>query len=132
MKVSQHVVVASAYQDGLVLREKRRLKAAVESFERAVADEPHNSLAWFWLAATRDNRAMEAEAIPAYERALELGLDAPEVAKAWAWLASSYSKTGRHAEALVAADRAEEVGGYEPADEFRRVIAAVRRRSTKL
>jgi tetratricopeptide (TPR) repeat protein len=116
----------------MALRERRRLKRAVEAFERAVAEEPTSAAAWFWLAATRDNRALEHEAIPAYERALDLGLDSPDEAKAWTWLGSSYSKAGRHTEALRAVERAETLGGYEPIEEFRRVAASVRRRSARV
>lgn len=115
----------------MLLRERRRLKAAAEAFETAVREEPTDALAWFWLAATRDNRALEAEAIPAYEKALQLGLAGPEEAKAWTWLASSYSKTGRHADALSAIASAESLGGYDPVDEFERIARAVKRRSRR-
>lgn len=57
---------------------------------------------------------METEAVPALERALELGLGGSETAKARTWLASSYSKTGRHSEAIAAVARAEELGGHVP------------------
>ena len=120
--------MTTAFEKGMALREKRRLKAAVEAFERAVAEDPANAQAWFWLAATRDNRALEAEAIPAYERALDLGLNDTDAPKAWTWLASSYSKTGQCPEALNALGHAEATGGYEPRGDFERVAKAVRRR----
>lgn len=115
----------------MLLRERRRLKAAVQAFEKAVREDPTDALAWFWLAATRDNRGLEGEAIPAYEKALQLGLPRPEEAKAWTWLASSYSKTGRHADALSAIANAESIAGYDPADEFERIARAVKRRSRR-
>ncbi len=121
--------VSSAFEEGMLLRDKRRLKTAVAALERAVAEDPNDALAWFWLAATRDNRALEVEAIPAYERALDLGLPSAEETKAWTWLASSYSKTGRHTAAMGAAARAEELGGYEPMNEFEQVVSSVKRRS---
>ena len=121
-------VVNGAFDEGMALREKRRLKAAVAAFERAVAEAPLDARAWFWLAATRDNRGLEAEAIPAYERALQLGLDDTEAPKAWIWLASSYSKTGRCAEALDALSHSDALGGYDPRDEFERIATAIRRR----
>jgi tetratricopeptide (TPR) repeat protein len=111
------------------LRERHRWKAAIRSFERAVESEPENAEAHFWLAVTLDNRGQESDAIPAYQRALSLGLDRKMKAKALTWLASSLSKTGQHAEALKALAAAEQAGGYEPRSELERVKAAIRRRS---
>jgi tetratricopeptide (TPR) repeat protein len=122
--------VTGAFEEGMLLRERRRLVAAVGAFERAVVDDPDDARAWFWLAATRDNRALEADAIPAYEQALRLGLEGDDEARAWTWLASSYSKVGCHGDALSAVERAEAIGGYEPRHEFERVVRSVRRRST--
>lgn len=61
-------------KEGLRLRDARRWKAAIDQFESAVAAEPDSSDAWYWLAVTRDNRGQEVDAIPAYRKALELGL----------------------------------------------------------
>lgn len=67
--------------EGLTLREKRRLKAAVGCFERAVSADPSLTEGWFWLAVTRDNRGQEADAIPAYRQALSLGIKGPTSAR---------------------------------------------------
>lgn len=118
--------------EGLTLREKRRLKAAVGCFERAVSADPSLTEGWFWLAVTRDNRGQEADAIPAYRQALSLGIKDPnQRAQAWTWLASSLSKTGRHPEALDALTEAVQLGGYEPAEEFGRLCAAIGRRARR-
>lgn len=124
---------AAAYlAEGLALREKRRLKAAVACFERAVAADSAMTEGWFWLAVTRDNRAQEAEAIPAYRQALRLGIeDRDQRAQAWTWLASSLSKTGRPAEALDALTEAVRLGGYEPKEEFGRLRVAIGRRAMR-
>lgn len=115
---------------GLALRERRRLKAAAGCFRAAAEAQPGSADAWFWLAVTLDNRAQEAEAIPAYRRALGLGIDdANRRAQAWTWLASSLSKTGDHAGAIAALARAEHLGGYRPAGEYGRLRGAIRRRS---
>ena len=117
---------------GLALRERRRLKAAAGCFEQAVAAEPDMVDGWFWLAVTRDNRGQESEAIPAYRRALRLGIeDVNRRAQAWTWLASSLSKTGKHASALAALAEAEKLGGYDPAREYQRLRAAIQRRSAR-
>jgi tetratricopeptide (TPR) repeat protein len=115
---------------GLDLRRKRRLAPAVACFERAVAAAPDSAEAWFWLAVTRDNRGLEAEAIPAYRRALELGIEeVNQRAQALMWLASSLSKTGEHDAALAALATATRLGGYEPAGEYIRLRRAIWRRS---
>ena len=83
------------------------------------------------LTLLPDDRALEAEAIPAYEKALALALPRDEEMRGWTWLASSYSKTGRHAAALSAIASAESLGGYERSDEFERIARAVKRRSRR-
>lgn len=81
---------AELLAEGLALRERRRLKAAAGCFRAAAAAQPGSAEAWFWLAVTLDNRAQEAEAIPAYRRALGLGIDdASRRAQAWTWLATT-------------------------------------------
>lgn len=122
----------SPLAEGLRLREAHRWKAAVRAFERAVAAEPESPLAWFWLAVTRDNRGEEETAIPAYGKALELGLPPQEAAQAWTWLASSLSKTGEPTEALVALERADDIGGYSPSAEYEEIRSAVERRARRL
>ena len=123
--------MTEAYDEGMRLRESGDLRAAASAFQRAVEDEPGLAAAWFWLGTTRDNLGNEADTIPAYERALELGLRGPEEVKAWAWLASSYSIVGRHEDAAVLIKRAESRCGYEPLDEFVRIARNVRQRSTQ-
>ncbi len=118
-----------SFEEGMALRSQRRLKAALGAFERAVDEEPRSAQAWFWLAATLDNRAEESLAIPAYERALRLGLEGEGRVKALAWLASSRSKVGDHRAAMAALSKAEASGGYRPIEEFQRIAKSVRRRS---
>lgn len=113
----------------MALRAQRRLKAAAAAFQRAVEEDPSSSTAWFWLAATLDNRGDEAGAIPAYEEALRLGLDGENRVKALTWLASSQSKEGNHRAAMSSLAEAEAAGGYTPVEEFQRVATSVRRRS---
>ena len=66
---------------------------ALGIFRAARAQHPHDPRAHYWFAVTADNLGFEAVAIPAYEAALSLGVDAwPE---AEAYLASSLLKTWR-------------------------------------
>ena len=117
-----------AFTQGMALRSRRRLKAAVASLTEAVRADPGFAEAWLWLGATLDNRAQETEAIPAYEKAISLGLDRTDRVKALTWLASSYSKTGNCGAAMKILAEAEASGGYEPIDEFDRISRSVRRR----
>jgi Flp pilus assembly protein TadD len=70
-------MAAPDFEEGMRLRARHRWKAAAAAFARAAAGEPANAEAHFWLAVSLDNRGEEAAAIPAYRRALDLGL-APE------------------------------------------------------
>jgi tetratricopeptide (TPR) repeat protein len=117
------------FDEGMRLRHMHRWKAAVAAFERAVIAEPDRPEAHFWLAVTLDNRGQEEAAIPAYRRALELGLPDDLRMKALTWLASSLSKTGRHYEAIEALKTAQQAGGYEPRSEFESIHQSVLRRS---
>ncbi len=120
----------AAFSAGLELRERHRWKVAAAAFGQALALEPQWADAAFWLAVSLDNRGQEQEAIPAYRRALELGLTSDLEPKAWTWLASSLSKVGESRAALSALGEADARGGYEPGEEFGRVSRAIRRRST--
>jgi tetratricopeptide (TPR) repeat protein len=117
-----------AFSRGQRLRESHRWKRAAGEFARATEFADDWAEAWFWLAVSCDNRGDETAAIPAYRRALALGLEDRLEARAWTWLASSLSKRDLPYAALAALEEAERLGGYEPADEYRQVVAATRRR----
>jgi tetratricopeptide (TPR) repeat protein len=103
----------------------------VRAFEAAVSADPASADGWYWLAVTRDNRGDELNAIPAYERAIRLGLDQQRLGRAWTWLASSLSKTGRPADALACLAHAAAMGGYRPHTEYARVRHDVQRRAER-
>ena len=58
------------------------------------------------LGLFHDNNGREAQAIPHYRKALELGIDAGVEPEALAWLASSLFKTGQPEEASLRAGQA--------------------------
>lgn len=103
-------MTTDAVKRGLALRQRRQLKKAIACFQEAVAAAPEDPLGWYYLAVTHDNRGQEAEAIPNYRRALELGLDGDRRANAWAWLGSSLRITGQPKEALECFAKAESMG----------------------
>lgn len=82
------------FQQGLELREQRRLKQAVAVFMKALEIEPSNGEIWFQLGMTYDNRAEENKAIPCYINAIKLGIEEANMVRARLYLASSYLKTG--------------------------------------
>ncbi len=83
-------------------RDRRTLQRAVD--EAATAGD--KAAALYEFAVFHDNNGREAEAIPHYESALELGLDPSTKVRALAWLASSLYKTGSPEEALARVDEA--------------------------
>ena len=115
--------------DGLRVRKAHRGKAAIRVLEMAVERDRTSAAAWYWLAITRDNRGEEARAIPAYRRAIELGLPPDRLARAWTWLASSLSKTGQPREALACLLESAAIGGYRPRAEYRRIRDEAERRA---
>jgi tetratricopeptide (TPR) repeat protein len=77
-------------------RSSKELLRAVENAGSAAK----KARALYELALFHDNNSREAEAVPLYQKALQLGLDRTREAMARAWLASSLSKTKRPREAL--------------------------------
>ena len=114
------------FEEGMCLRGEHRFEEALVALRTTLAEQPHVAAAWFWLATTLNNLSREAEAIPAYRRALDLGLTPNLQPKALTWLASSLAKTGQPAEATELLARAEALGGYRPAAEFEAIAANVR------
>jgi len=129
----QPPVPAEPYEAGLALRARRRFAAATRAFEAHLAAAPRHADGWFWLAATRDNRGLETAAVPAYRRALDLGLEHPGLeARAWTWLASSLAVSGEVGPAANALAAARELGGYEPRDEYERIATTTERRIARI
>ena len=84
-------------------RSRKALEAAISESTTAAG----RARAYYELGLFHDNNGREAAAIPCYEAALALGLDAATRARCLAWLASSLYKTGRPAEAMSRASEAE-------------------------
>lgn len=83
--------------DGRMQRRRaRELEQALFDAQSPAA----KALAHFRFSVFHDNNGREAEAIPHYRAALQLGLPKMQQAQALAWLASSYWKVGRTRQAL--------------------------------
>lgn len=70
-----------------------------------------------------------SDAIPAYGKAIELGLPRRQLVRALTWLASSLSKTGESTAALACIKRAGTLGGYRPRVEYEAIRRSVERRA---
>ena len=86
-------------------RKRRSLAGLTAALERATT-RGGQARAHYELGLFHDNNGREAQAIPHYRKALELGIDAGVVPEALAWLASSLFKTGHPTEAALRAGQA--------------------------
>lgn len=97
------------------------------SLERRIAEsrtDEERAIAYYHLGLFHDNNAREADAIPNYRKALELGLDRETRAKALAWLASSLYKTNNSQEAMKCLGESMEIAD----DELRRFLQGLKKR----
>jgi tetratricopeptide (TPR) repeat protein len=103
-------------------------RRSLKALERAVHDAESDgarALALYNLGLFHDSNGREATAIPAYESALTLGLDAESEAQCLAWLASSLYKTGRMQEAR---ERALQAQSLSEAAGLSRFLAGLKQR----
>ena len=80
------------------MAKRRKLSTLLDAVESAQS-RSDKAIAHYNLGLFHDNNGREAEAIPHYEAALELGLDGATQSQTLAWLASSLYKTGALEEA---------------------------------
>lgn len=71
-----------------------------------VGDHPDHAAANLQCAWTHDKLGLEAEAVPFYERAIELGLTSDDLESALLGLGSTLRALGRYPESLDVLDRA--------------------------
>jgi tetratricopeptide (TPR) repeat protein len=84
---------------------------------RRVKADAASAPAWLELALALDSRGREREAVPAYERALRLGLEPADRRTALISLASSQRNLGQTTEALRTIERARREFREDPAVE---------------
>jgi tetratricopeptide (TPR) repeat protein len=94
-------------QAARTLMQEQKYDEAVEAFGAIVAAEPDNARAWYLLGFSNHARQAYAEAITAYERALELGAVPPTTMYN---LACAHARLGEVDEALGYLDRAADAG----------------------
>lgn len=86
----------------IALRKEGKLAEAITLAKKLVADEPNSPIAHYQCAWCHDSAGLEREAVPYYEKAIELGL-APEddLAGALLGLGSTYRTLGQYEKAAA-------------------------------
>lgn len=100
-------------QQAREVRARKQRVAATTLFRSVVAAYPRSAIAWYELAMTLDGRGLEAEAVPLYRKALQMGLPRRISRLAWTWLGSSLRKTGHPQAALRCFARARAEGNTQ-------------------
>lgn len=80
--------------------------AAIDHLRALLEQAPQAARLWFAYASALDRAGREEEAVPAYERALQLGLDATDLPRALLQLGSTLRNLGKHAQAVALLDEA--------------------------
>ncbi|AQY50551.1 hypothetical protein PWEIH_15143 [Listeria weihenstephanensis FSL R9-0317] len=83
----------------LALLESGQYQNAKDSAEKALLSEPDNALLNYYAAWSCDGLSIENDAIPYYEKALELGLPKTDLADAYIGLGSTYRAIGNYEKA---------------------------------
>jgi tetratricopeptide (TPR) repeat protein len=85
----------------IALRESGRAEEARQLLLELVQMQPDNAQIHYQTAWAHDVLGLEREAVPFYERALELGLDGEERAGAFLGLGSTYRTLGEYDKAIA-------------------------------
>jgi tetratricopeptide (TPR) repeat protein len=97
--VIRFVVMDKRLQAAVRLREAGDAERARVALLGLVAERPGDAVVHYQTACAHDALGLEAQAVPFYERALELGLEGPDRAGALVGLGSSYRNLGRYDDA---------------------------------
>lgn len=92
--------IEALIQQGLALEQDGMEAQAVAYFEKLVAQYPDNARVQFETGGAYDSAGYEAQAIPHYRRAIELGLPENDQPKVAVQLGSSLRNVGEHAQAV--------------------------------
>lgn len=90
----------------IAMREKGDTTEARDLLLELQQESPDDARVNLQCAWVHDRLGLEREAVPFYEAAIELGLDAPDLEDALLGLGSTYRTLGRYPEALATLDRA--------------------------
>nr|WP_283163329.1 tetratricopeptide repeat protein [Sporolactobacillus mangiferae] len=98
----------SRIKEARTLIEQGSIGQGLRKFNTLMASFPQDSRVQLHYALALDQQGMEVEAIPHYQKALQLGMRTEDVRVALICLASSYRNVGRHDAALETIERAVE------------------------
>lgn len=79
------------------MREKGELKKAIQILKQLAHEYPNDSLVNYHFAWCYDLMGLEKEAIPYYEKAIQLGLPEIDLIEAYLGLGSTYRTVGEYA-----------------------------------
>ena len=99
------------------LKAEGRIEEARQHGLLQLIEHPAHAELHYEVASLHDMLGREAQAIPLYRKAIELGLGEASLRGALLGLGSSYRTTGRHAEALATFDEA--LARFPDAAEFK-------------
>jgi tetratricopeptide (TPR) repeat protein len=85
---------------GRALEKEGSEQEAIDYFRKLVKEVPDNARVEFEFAGAYDFAGFEADAIPHYRRAIELGLSGEDLPRVYVQLGSSLRNVGEHAEAV--------------------------------
>lgn len=86
-------------EQAILLREQGKMEDAIKSMQQIALREPDHAQVWYQLAWAHDSLGLEREAVPYYEKALNLGLAGEDRAGAMLGLGSTYRTLGQYEEA---------------------------------
>lgn len=89
----------SNLQQAIAWRQEGNIQEAIELLHQITGQEPHNGEAWYQLAWAHDSLGLEREAVPYYEKALQLQLSAEDRAGAILGLGSTYRTLAQYEQA---------------------------------
>lgn len=86
-------------QQAVHWRQEGKMQEAIELLHKITEREPENGEGWYQLAWAHDSLGLEREAVPYYEKALQLKLSTEDRAGAILGLGSTYRTLGQYEQA---------------------------------
>lgn len=86
-------------QQAIWLRQEGKAQEAIELLHQITEQEPQHGEGWYQLAWAHDSLGLEREAVPYYEKALQLKLSSEDRAGAILGLGSTYRTLGQYEQA---------------------------------
>ncbi|MGO4528453.1 tetratricopeptide repeat protein [Paenibacillus sp. 2TAF8] len=86
-------------QQAIRLRQEGKVQESIELLHQITELEPQHGEGWYQLAWAHDSLGLEREAVPYYEKALQLKLSSEDRAGAMLGLGSTYRTLGQYEQA---------------------------------